>query len=61
MIRNCRIYGQSIVTGNVGTGSVLLTLEEAAIAVADLSKKYKNLMKYWFEFEDVVVEGKDEQ
>ena len=61
MIRNCRIHWQALTTPNNGKGAELLTLEEAATTIVELNRTYTNFMKFWFEFEDVVVEGKDEQ
>ena len=61
MIKNCRIHWVSLLTGNSGVGNDLLTLEEAVRTIANLDVMYKNIMKYWFEFEDAIADGKDEQ
>lgn len=61
MIKNCRIHWQSLLTGSSGAGNSLLTLEEAVRTLANLNVMYKNIMKYWFEFEDAIADGKDEQ
>ncbi len=57
MIKNCRIHWVSLLTGNSGVGNDLLTLEEAVRTLANLNVMYKNIMKHWFEFEDVTSNG----
>ena len=60
MIKSCGIHWMLVSTGTSGAWDELLTLEEAENIVANLNVTDKNTVKYkhyWFEFEDVPVDG----